>query len=367
MKKILHIAKPIAGVGVYISLVCKYIDEDFENLIICNKEDSTIKLVNSKEEKIKSFHVPIVRKINLYKDFKCLKAILKIIRNVNPDIIHCHSAKAGILGRIAGFITKTKTFYTPHAYSYLSTQSNIKKNIFKVLEKIVGFLPSYTLACSKSEYERAVKDLKIDKKKVLSWDNSIEDIGNLNVETDDFNYTEYICSVGRPSYQKNTELLVKSILQIKNKIPNIHLLILGIGFYSPSLQSIEEFIEENDLSQNITLIPWLEREKSLSILKKSLFYISTSRYEGLSYAAIEAMSLGKLCILSNVDGNRDLIKNGYNGFLVEENISSVSKKIIETIESKELLKRMSINARKEYEQFYNIEKNILLLEKLYLL
>lgn len=368
MPKILHIAKPVAGVGVYIALVCKFINEDFENFIICNKEDDTIELVSSKGIKIESFHAPIFRKINIIKDLKCLIKIIKIIRTVNPDIIHCHSAKAGYLGRIAGFITNKKTYYTPHAYSYLSTQSKLKKKFFKFLEKTISILPSYTLVCSNSEYDRAVNDLNINRKKVLTWNNSIEDIHGIKIEKDSPYYKKkYICSIGRPSYQKNTELLVKSILEIKNRIPDIHLIILGIGFYSPSLKNIENFISDNNLKNNITLIPWLEREKSLAILENSMLYVSTSRYEGLSYASIEAIALGKVCILTDVDGNKDIVKNGYNGFLVEEEVSSVSQKIISVIKDKDLLLKMSLNSRREYEEYYQIDSNIKLLEKLYLL
>lgn len=367
MIKILHIARPIAGVGVYISLLAKHIDNSlFKNFLICNEGENIIEVRNKSGNKIETFHVNIIRKINLINDLKSVFQIIKIIRKVNPDIIHCHSAKAGILGRIVGFFLKKKTFYTPHAYSYLSSDSRLKTIIFKNIERFFGFFPSKTLACSKSEYERAIFELKIKRSKVFIWENSIEDVSHLNLEKSEIIKGEYICSIGRPSYQKNTELLVKSILRIKKVKPEIHLVILGVGFYSPSLKKIESFILKNNLSKNITLIPWLDRKKSLSILKNSLLYVSTSRYEGLSYAAIEALSLGKPCVLTNVDGNKDLIKNNYNGFLVKESSLDVSEKILKIINSEKLLLNMSKNAKKKFENFYNIENNIKILEKLYL-
>ena len=364
MIKILHIARPLAGVGVYISLLAKNLDDRFQNTIVCNKNDKNIELKDRYGNELETYHVDIIRNINLVYDIKCFIKIIKIIKKVNPDIIHCHSAKSGILGRIAGLIMKKKTFYTPHAYSYLSLETKFKMFLFKMIELFFGLFPSFTLACSKSEYNKAIFDLKINKSKVFLWENSIEDIKG--VKNTKFKDNSFICSIGRPSYQKNTLLLVKSILEIKRNIPDIHLVILGVGFYSPSLVIIEEFIKDNDLENNITLIPWLNRDESLSILKESILFISTSRYEGLSYATLEALALSKPCILTNVDGNREVVKEGVNGFLTEENVEDISKKTIEVLSNIELIKFMASKSREKYQESYSINNNIKSLEKLYL-
>ena len=224
-----------------------------------------------------------------------------------------------------------------------------------------------TLACSVSEYNKSLNDLKITKRKVLVWKNSIERIIYTKAPTE---YTlknqDYICAIGRPSFQKNTLLLIKSILVAKKDLPNIQLVILGVGFYSPDKEVIEIFIKKYNLEKNITLIPWLKREESLHLLKNSKFLVSTSRYEGLPYSVIEAFALSKPCLLSNVDGHRDIIINNYNGFLAQENSKDISKKIIIMLKNKALLKEMSFNSRTFFEEFFLIEKNIKKLENIYL-
>ena len=368
MIKILHIARPVAGVGVYISLLSKHINEEqFSNSIICNNKDENISINNASGVKIDYFHCNLKREINFVNDIKCLFEIVKVLKEVKPDIIHCHSAKSGILGRIAGRVLKIKTVYTPHAYSYLSAESKIKKNILRKIERFFGLLYGYTIACSNSEYQRAINDLKIKKEKILLWNNSIEN----NIITKNSEYLSslpknFICSIGRPSYQKNTQLLVEAILLVKEKKPNIHLVVLGVGFYSPTLEKVEKFISENNLSKNITLIPWLAREESMAILKKSLIYVSSSRYEGLPYSVIEALALKKPAVLTNVDGNKDLVKNNYNGFLVNEQPLEMAIKILQIIDNKNILLKFSNNSRIEFEKFYNIKENIKTLENLYL-
>ena len=368
MIKVLHIARPIAGVGVYISLLTKYINSNrFLNAIICNTKEDIININNDLGVKIDYFHCEIKREVSFLNDIKCLIRIFEIVRRFKPDILHCHSAKSGILGRIIGLVTNTKTVYTPHAYSYLSAESKKKYFLLKNIERFFGLLPAKTFACSNSEYNRAIADLKIKKEKVVLWNNSIENA--IKLTNSDFLTKlpkDFICSIGRPSFQKNTELLIEAVLKLKQTHSSIHLVILGVGFYSPILEKIKKSISENNLSRNITLIPWLKRDKSLAILDKSLVYISSSRYEGLPYSVIEALSLSKPCVLTDVDGNKDLVKDNYNGFLVKEDANELAEKIIFFLNNNYLRKDMGKNSRKEFESFYDIKKNIKKLENLYL-
>lgn len=369
MYKIAHIARPIAGVGVYVKLLVKHIDnQKFENFLICNKQEEEFIIKDKSQKEIPKFQVNLRRELNLLKDVKCLFSIIFLLKKNKPDIIHCHSAKAGILGRIAGAYLKIPTVYTPHAFSYLSSENSLKRTFFLTIEKVFRFLPSRIIACSNSEYNRAVNELHFKKNKVYIWNNSIEDIIELKPSKIIKKLPEkFICSIGRPSYQKNIEMLLETMLHTKKRIEDIHLVLLGIGLQSPLLDNLKEFIEKNDLTSNITLIPWLERTEAMSILETCYIYVSSSRYEGLPYSIIEALSLAKPCIVTKVDGNIDLIKNGYNGYLIKlGDTKEMAERIISIFNKKERIKLMSNNSRKEYLNKYNIEKNINSLEEIYL-
>lgn len=361
MVKIAHIANPVAGVGTYLDLLVSHSDSDsFEHVILYNSKNH-----NEDFQFHKKYHIPLIRQIRIVNDIKCLLAIVKNLKSIKPDIIHCHSTKAGILGRIAGSYLKIPTFYTPHAYSYLSTESKIKRSLYKQIEKFFRFFPAKTIACSQSEYNRTINDLKFRKENVFLWKNSIAD--NFDIEeAERKDEKEFLCSIGRPSFQKNTKLLVEAILEVKKEIKDIKLVILGAGFYSPDLDEINRFIKDQGLEDNISLIPWLEREKVISVLRNCKIYISTSRYEGLPYAAIEALALAKSCIVTNVDGNKDLIQDELNGLVVNEDVKLIAQAIIKLYSQGELLKKMSKNARSNFLENYDIKKNITKLEDIYL-
>lgn len=368
MIKILHVAKPLGGVGVYINLLCNEINaQEFHNEIACNFDDDNIDIKNSNKEAIKKYHFSIIREIQPIKDFKCLVQLIRIIKRSKPNIIHCHSAKAGILGRLAGWYSGIPVLYTPHAYSYLSAINPIKVKVFKLLEKVFGMLPSKTLACSLSEYNRTIEDLKFKKDKVLLWNNSISSVDNLKPSKFQNELPDnYICTVGRPSYQKNIELLIESIKTVKKEFNDIHLVILGVGLYSPSLDSVEKLIKKLNLTENVTLVKWIDRLEALSIVKDSMFYVSSSRYEGLPYAVIEALALSKPCVLTNVDGNKDLVEHEKNGYLVSENSGELADKILDLYHNQDIRKYQSENSYQKFMNEFNINENISKLKNIYI-
>ncbi len=366
MIKVVHIAKPIGGVGVYIQLLAKTIDSNlYEHIIIQNKNDKNLKIVTDKEELIKRYHVNLIREIKPINDILSLIECIRILKKEKPNLIHCHSAKAGILGRLAAFFLKIPVLYTPHAYSYLSTNSYFKKTIFKLTEQLFKHLPGKTLACSQSEYYRTINDLKFDPNKVFLWNNAIDEIKPVANKID-YNLPEnYICNIGRPSYQKNTELLINSIYQVKKDIPNIHLVILGVGYYAPSLKKVTSLINDLNLTSNVTLISFINRQDCLAILEKSNLFVSTSRYEGLPYAGIEALMLKKACVLSDVDGHKDLIDNTVNGYLTEQNTSKIAEKIKYLLTNHSVRKKMEEASYTKFQRNFVLKNNYKKLENIY--
>lgn len=368
MYKIAHIARPIAGVGVYIDLLVKNIDDqNYESFLISNRPNQLVHISDKSKKEIALFHVDLIREINLVKDIKCFFQIIKTLKEIKPNIIHCHSAKAGFLGRLAGAYLKIPTVYTPHAFSYLSGKNKLSRSLYKLIEKLFKFLPSKIIACSKSEYNRAINDLNYNKNKLHIWNNSIEDISGLTAPVIQHSLPQkYICSIGRPSYQKNIQMMLEMMLFAKKEVKNIHLVLLGVGIQSNILDELIRFIKKNDLSNNITMIPWIERTEAMNILEKCEIYVSSSRYEGLPYSIIEALSLSKPSVVTKVDGNMDLIENGYNGYLVElGDAQKMAKRISSIFNKKELLDKMSINSRKVFLDKYNIKRNIASLEEIY--
>lgn len=340
MKKVLHIVESF-GSGVFSFLVdlINSTDKDFEIIVAHGIRTET--LDNFKEyfsDRVKFIKVKnFTRNISLTKDFAALLEVKKIIKNEKPDIIHLHSSKAGIIGRFATNGKKTKMFYNPHGFSFLMKNcSKIKRTIYWCIEKIGALRKCTIVGCSAGEYEEA---LKLNKNSICI--NNGINIEKIKKETR--NFSKYkpdfsnlrICTSGRIGFQKNPEMFDK----IAKSFPNMKFTWIGDGD-----------LKEKLTSKNIEVTGWKTREEALKIVNEHDIFILTSLWEGLPISLLEAMFLKKLCIVTDVIGNRDVIEQEKNGFVIKENY----KDIIQNI-SEESYKYLSENAQQSVLKKFNSE------------
>ena len=365
--KIAHILNSVGGVDISLRLILKNIDsKKFENIVIHGKKDTIILFKNKGKDTIKSYKLNIVRNINPVKDLTALFQSYKVLKEEKPDLIHAHSSKGGVLGRVLGYLLNIPVVYTPQAFSYLSTQNKLKKNIYLLIEKALKTKNNYIIASSNSEFNRAVIEVKYPDSNVYLFNNCINPIQFISKDENTYNLPpDFICTIGRPCYQKNIEFMIDVFANVTSNV-DCHLVIMGVGLHSDHLQSVKDKIHYKNLTNKITLIDWIDRNNALNILSKSKLYISTARYEGLPFSIIEAMALKKALVVTDCDGNRDLVKNNENGFIIkEEDESLFAEKIIDLLKTNEKRERFGLESYKLFESNFNIEKNITQLENIY--
>ena len=378
--KILHIGNLKSGIDTYVRNTVALASNKFE-FVIVNGADDNSKPYMRHGKQVKTYSIDMYRALNPVKDMKAVMQAIKIIKKEKPDLVHCHSAKGGVIGRFAAFFTGTKVVYTAHAFSFLSAESAKKKQVFLLLEKIAK-LNSYLLACSGSERELGIKVVGFKVKKAFAWNNAVPDvdkgltrisqisrISSQKNESSDLPITKvgerYITSIGRPSYQKNPLFMVEVAHGIHLKHPDIKFYLLGVGFYSPMLEDMKKLIHQYDMDDTFYLLPWLSHEETLKYVKGSMLYFMTSLYEGLPISVIEAMSLGKAIVASDVLGNKDCVKDGYNGYLLPLKEEVFVEKMNELIENDEKRKGMEKNSSSYFESDFFIDNRIKALEKIY--
>lgn len=378
--KILHIGNLKSGIDTYVRNTVALASDKFE-FVIVNGADDNSKPYMRHGKQVKTYSIDMYRALNPVKDMKAVMQAIKIIKKEKPDLVHCHSAKGGVIGRFAAFFTGTKVVYTAHAFSFLSAESAKKKQVFLLLEKIAK-LNSYLLACSGSERELGIKVVGFKEKKAFAWNNAVPDadkgltrisqvsqISSQKNETSDLPVPKpgerYITSIGRPSYQKNPLFMVEVAHGIHLKHPDIKFYLLGVGFYSPMLEDMKKLIHQYDMDDTFYLLPWLSHEETLKYVKGSMLYFMTSLYEGLPISVIEAMSLGKAIVASDVLGNKDCVKDGYNGYLLPLKEEVFVEKMNDLIENDEKRKEMEKNSRSYFETDFFIDNRIKALEDIY--
>ena len=239
-KKILHIVEAFGG-GVFTVLTGLFIglSDEFETVVAYSVRPQTPENFktyfkqNIKFIEVKNFN----RNINYKKDIEALKEVREIVRKENPDIVHLHSSKAGILGRVGIHDKKIKMFYNPHGFSFLKLDdSKLKRFTYKAIEKGAAILnhKCTIIGCSEGEYEEAKKlnknsicinnGINIEKMKEETKMLTEKEIDSSNLK---------ICTVGRIGFQKNPRMFN----EIAKEFPNIQFTWIGDGVLKNELTS----------------------------------------------------------------------------------------------------------------------------------
>jgi len=148
-----------------------------------------------------------------------------------------------------------------------------------------------------------------------------------------------IVFLSRLKNYKRPHHVLLAFRDIKNKISDAKLYILGNGY-----EKLEKLSKKLGL-KDIFFLGHVSEEKKINILCKSKVVVITSMKEGWGLAVLEGNACGCVAIGYNVPGLKDSIKDGVNGFLVDNgNIKALAKRIIEVLKDEELFNRMSRQA-----------------------
>lgn len=342
-KKILHIVEAFGGgVFTYLISLANATCEEFDVTIAYTLRPQTPyefeKFLDDRVHLIEMHEVK--RQINPIQDLKGGVEIHKIYRQVEPDFVHLHSSKAGFLGRMVIDCRRNHVIYTPHGYSFLKKDdSAIVRTIYKLVEKVAATKGGEIVGVSKGEYEESLALTK----RATYINNGIDLNGINDIEIEnltEINMNELrIGTLGRISYQKNPE----TFNEIAKKLPDDLFVWIGDG-------EMGDVLNQN----NIAISGWKNQQEAMQNLGRINVFILPSLWEGLPISLLEAMYLKKICIVSDVIGNRDVIVHGDNGFIANT-VDDYVQIIREIKDGKWDLEQITAKAYQDVCEKYNID------------
>lgn len=287
---------------------------------------------------VKSF----CREIKPAQELKAIKEVKAIAEEVKPDIIHLHSSKAGVIGRIAFNGKDIPLFYTPHGYSFLMANYKPAKRImFKTIETVMAKRNCTTISCSLGEHQETLKMTK----NATYVNNGIntEQLDRLMASVDKTVHPFTVFTSGRVCYQKNPKLFNEIALSM----PDVRFLWIGDGELKAEL-----------IAPNIEITGWVDRERVIKESVNGDVFLLTSLWEGLPMSLLESMYMSKLCVVNDVIGNRDVIDNGRNGFVcrtVDEFVNGINGSMdLGKVAREDIIKEYNTEVMAEkYSQIYH--------------
>lgn len=338
---------------VYVLYGKKRASEEYKNAI---KEDDAIELLT------------LERSIGI-NDIKSFFEIRKVLKKINPDVVHCHSSKAGFSGRIAAkTLGVKKIIYSPHAYFFLKyDEKSFKRKIFIFAEKILSkFFTNKTITTSKGEDDVFIKYKldNADKKILIEHGIKVAELSKEQIaqERKKYNVSEeniFIGSMARFEEQKDpvgTFEIMKRISQKNNKVKCVF---WGNGSF------FEEVEKMNKEANNIVMLPGETSTPEIN-LKSLDLYLTASLYEGLPYTLLTSLASGLPIVASNVEGNKDCVFEGKNGSLFEAKDYECAVEKIESIIVENKFEKMKEESLKIFKERFSMDKMIEKYRSLYL-
>lgn len=257
-----------------------------------------------------------------------LSEVKHIIREEKPDIIHAHDMKASFVAAL--FCGKIPLISHVHNNNFDSRGISAKALLYGYAAQKA----KHIFWVSKSAYEGYAFHEKLEGKSSILYNVIDAEAVYRKAAQDKAKYTYDIVYVGRLTYQKNPQRLVKVLAGIAEKYKGMRAAIIGTG----------------DLEAETKLaITGYHAEKSIDMLgyssnpygaiKQAKILIMTSRWEGLPMCALEAMALGVPIVSTPTDGLKEIVENGKTGFLNDEDSILVSR-CVDILESNDLYKKL---------------------------
>ncbi|HTK19648.1 MAG TPA: glycosyltransferase [Mucilaginibacter sp.] len=248
------------------------------------------------------------------------------IKENKIDLVICNSANGGFYGRLASFLI-CKAIYISHGWSSVYNGGKLSF-ILNFIERQLSFITTSILCISKNDYNIAIMKIKIPERKLTTINNAILPFKNSIPNKFEKKQTYKLITLARLAKPKRIDLLIQAVKDISY----VQLIVVGDGPDSDRLK-------KNTQDRCVTNVLFLGEIKSFDKFSDYDFFVLISDSEGMPMSAIEAMSFGMPLILSNVGGCSQLISN--SGVLVENEIDSIKKGILECIKNGKLFSRNS--------------------------
>ncbi len=265
--------------------------------------------------------VPMRRSIQPLAEVRAYRCLVQEIRRMGYDVVHTHSSKAGVLGRLAARRAGVPAIvYTPNAFAFLGAGNRLCFWSYRAIERWLGHHASHAVVCvSASELSLARRQGIAPGEHLALIENAIDPSSFVPARDRCAAKTALgldpaqpvVGFVGRLAAQKGIEYLVEAARLAVNGQSKAHFLLVGEGELE---QSLRHLIAQKRLESRVALAGY--RQDVEGVMAALDIFVLPSLYEGLAYTLMEAMAAGRAVVATDVIGNRDLVRHGETGLLV---------------------------------------------------
>jgi glycosyltransferase involved in cell wall biosynthesis len=291
----------------------------------------------------------MVRQISPIKDIGAILSLKKLIAKLQPDIVSTHTAKAGMVGRIASYLSRVPVLFTAHGWQFASGVPKAQALFVLFIERLIGWKSSRIITVSNYDYGLAVSRRAVPEKLLTTVHNGLPWRDAPARESASSGMCRLIM-VARFQEQKDHYTLLCALSGIDTKLWTLTL--VGGG---PLLEETKKHASELGIEKEITFVG-----QSLdvpSLLDQSDVYLLITNWEGFPRSIVEAMRASLPVIVSDVGGCNEAVVEGETGFLIPQgDVDQLRERISTLISSPEIRHGMGMAGRNRYEQLFTFDE-----------
>lgn len=260
------------------------------------------------------------------------KQLKEVIRREQPDVIHAHDMRASLMAALS--CGKIPVINHIHNNAFDARGLSVKSLAYI----LAAIRAKHILWVSRSSYEGYLFHKLFAKKSSVLY--NIIDVAKVRekCEKDTGTYDYDAIYIGRLTYQKDPQRLMRLCRRLADKKRDIRVAIVGSGELEEETKAL---CKELNLESNVFFLGF--RSNPMKILHDAKVLLLTSRWEGTPMCALEALALGVPVVSTPTDGMVDLIGEGETGFLSDDD-AVMAEKILAIVTDEALYEKLSRSA-----------------------
>ena len=306
------------------------------------------------------------RSIKPRADLTALFAIVKEIRRIKPDVIHTHTAKAGVVGRIASILSGQKSIrvHTFHGHLLNGYFGPGKTKLVILIEKFLAIFTHQLLAVGKQVQDDLIEVGIGNSRKFAVMPPGLQLVSvptksdarrELGLEPNEI----YCAFIGRITQIKRPDRFLDVVAKVKSNDVKVKFVVAGAG---EQFQYCQERVTTENLP--VTFLGW--REDIEVVLAAADFVILTSDNEGTPLSLIQAGMVGIPVVATNVGSTNEIVVNGKTGFLTDLSVDQLASAVTKLAENNDLRAQMGAAGQEYTLARYGVERLVKDHQDLYL-
>ncbi|CAN5338469.1 glycosyltransferase family 4 protein [soil metagenome] len=313
------------------------------------------------------------RSINPVSDLVAFYKLYRLIKKGRYHIVHTHSSKAGVLGRLAAKLAGTPLIvHTLHSLVFHDYQPWFINRAWWMTKKICAPVTDYFISVSEVIVEKAIA-AGIDKpEKFRTIYSGMELDWFLNSKFDSAKVREefgipldvpVVGKIARLFPLKGHDQLMDAAPEIVKRVPQVRFFLIGDGVL---LEHLQKRAQEYGILDNFVFAGLIDRTRIPEMISAMDVVVHTSLREGLARVLPQSLAMGKPCVSFDIDGAREVVIDDYTGYLVEPFDSvGLADKVARLLEDRELREKFGANGRVHVDPNFRTEKMVADISEVY--